>query len=206
MTIVGGGQLDVIAGASQCGKTHWVKQDIKRRKCKRIIAWDPEDQWSQLPGMQRITSARALIEAVKKPGPCMLSFVAGGDLREGFDHWAGCVFYAGMYVAGFDAVIAEELSDVSNAGKAPKNWGMLIRRGLKRGHHIYAISQRWAEADKTCMGNASKFVIFRQSLATDAAYLAQRTRVPLAEIDKLQPYHCVIYDTRTQDFSRHGPR
>ena len=85
---------------------------------------------------------------------------------------------------------------------APAKWGALVRRGLKRGVTIYAISQRWAEADKTALGNASEFVIFRQSSADDVRYLARKTRVPAAEIDALKPLEFVRYDAMTQTHTR----
>lgn len=99
-------------------------------------------------------------------------------------------------------MIAEELADVTSPGKAPAAWGALVRRGLKRGVTLYAISQRWAEADKTALGNASEFVIFRQSSADDVRYLVKKTRLPGAEIDRLAPLEFVRYDALTQTHKR----
>lgn len=193
------GRLYVIAGASRSGKTAWVKKAVE--KGRRVLAWDPEDQWSQLPGWQRVTSRAALLAAVKRGGPGKIAFVAGGKLADEFDFWAGCVQYAGRYVGPL-AAIAEELADVTTPSKAPGNWGILLRRGLKRGITIYAISQRWAEADKTAMGNASEYVIFRQATGPDAAYMARYTRVPVAEIDALPPLKFVKYDAAAQKIQR----
>ena len=75
--------------------------------------------------------------------------------------------------------------------KAPGNWGILVRRGLKRGISLYCISQRWSEADKTAFGNASDFVIFRQSSGDDVTYLARKTRVEQGEINGLVPLQYV---------------
>jgi hypothetical protein len=185
------GRLIVIGGASRSGKTAWVKKATRAER--RIVAWDPEDQWSQESGYRKITTRAALLEAIQTPGHVRLAYVAGGKLAEEFDYWAGCVMYAGRYVAPL-ACIAEELSDVTTPSKAPGNWGILLRRGLKRGITIYAISQRWAEADKTAMGNASEFVLFRQATADDTAYLSRKTRVPLDMLDGLAPLEFVHYD------------
>lgn len=193
------GALYVVAGASRSGKTAWVRDQVK--KAARVFAWDPEDQWSQLPGFRRVTSRAELVKLAQQKGPLKVAFVVGGNLAAGFDLWAGCVQYAGRYCGPLVA-IAEELSDVSTPAKAPGNWGILIRRGLKRGITIYAISQRWAEADKTAMGNASRFVIFRQATGPDAAYMSRYTRVPVAEIDALPPLSYVIYDAAEQKSSR----
>lgn len=156
------GQLFVIAGASRSGKTAWTRKRIA--KARRIWAWDPEAQWCELPGWRKVSTRAELLAWAQKPGAQKVAFVAGGQLKEDFDFWAGAVMYAGRYVAPLDAV-AEELADVTTPSKAPGNWGILVRRGLKRGISLYCISQRWSEADKTAFGNASDFVIFRGVVA-----------------------------------------
>jgi len=193
------GQLVVISGASRSGKTAWVKKQVAT--APRIIAWDPEDQWAQLRGYLKATSRAQLLALAKQGGAVKVAYVAGGDLKAEFDFWAGCVMYAGRYVAPVVA-IAEELADVTTPSKAPGNWGILIRRGLKRGITIYAISQRWSEADKTAVGNASRFVLFRQSSGDDVAYLSRKTRVPLQEIEGLKPLEFVDFNALTGDIER----
>ncbi|KKI11975.1 hypothetical protein XA67_22010 [Comamonas thiooxydans] len=182
------GQLYVIAGASRSGKTAWTRKRIA--KARRIWAWDPEAQWCELPGWRKVSTRAELLAWAQKPGPQKVAFVAGGQLKEDFDFWAGSVMYAGRYVQPLDAV-AEELADVTTPSKAPGNWGILVRRGLKRGISLYCISQRWSEADKTAFGNASDFVIFRQSSGDDVSYLARKTRVEQGEINGLVPLQFV---------------
>ncbi|MBI1623918.1 hypothetical protein [Comamonas suwonensis] len=182
------GQLYVIAGASRSGKTAWTRKRIA--KAKRIWAWDPEAQWCELPGWRKVSTRAELLACAQKPGAQKVAFVAGGQLKEDFDFWAGAVMYAGRYVEPLDAV-AEELADVTTPSKAPGNWGILVRRGLKRGISLYCISQRWSEADKTAFGNASDFVIFRQSSGDDVTYLARKTRVEQGEINGLVPLQYV---------------
>lgn len=184
------GRLTVVGGASRSGKTAWTRQQIKR--APRVLVWDPEDQWAALPGFVRVTKRRELLEAIKQPGPLKLAYVTGGNLAEEFDFWAGCVMYAGRYVGALCA-IAEELADVTTPSKAPGNWGVLLRRGLKRGIDIYAISQRWQEADKTAMGNASEFVLFRQNGRKAYRYLSDMTGVP-EEAIPLAPLDFVRFD------------
>lgn len=193
------GQLFVIAGASRSGKTAWTRKRIA--KARRIWAWDPEAQWCELPGWRKVSTRAELLACAQKPGPQKVAFVAGGQLKEDFDFWAGAVMYAGRYVAALDAV-AEELADVTTPSKAPGNWGILVRRGLKRGISLYCISQRWSEADKTAFGNASDFVIFRQSSGDDVAYLARKTRVEQAEINGLVPLQYVHMNALNGEISR----
>lgn len=177
------GRLTVVSGATRSGKTAWVRKET--RPAKRIAAWDPEDQWAELPGWKKVTTRAQLRDALTKPGPLKVAYVAGGDLADEFDFWAQMVMYAGRYVAPLDS-IAEELADVTTPSKAPGHWGILLRRGLKRGINIFAISQRWNEADKTAVGNASRFILFRQSSGDDIKYLSRKTRVKEDELEGLQ--------------------
>lgn len=191
------GRLYVVSGASRSGKTAWVKKRVAR--VRRIWAWDPEAQWCELPGWVKVTTRADLLAYAQKPGAQRVAFVAGGDLKEAFDFWAGCVFYAGRHVAPLDA-IAEELADVTTPSKAPGNWGILIRRGLKRGITLYCISQRWAEADKTAFGNASDYVIFR-ALGDDVRYLARKTNMQPEEISGFVPLQFVHMDALNGNIS-----
>ena len=193
------GQLYVIAGASRSGKTAWTRKRIA--KAKRIWAWDPEAQWCELPGWRKVSTRAELLACAQKPGAQKVAFVAGGQLKEDFDFWAGAVMYAGRYVEPLDAV-AEELADVTTPSKAPGNWGILVRRGLKRGISLYCISQRWSEADKTAFGNASDFVIFRQSSGDDVTYLARKTRVEQGEINDLVPLQYVHMNALNGEIQR----
>lgn len=185
------GRLVVVAGASRSGKTAFVAAEVADRP--RVIAWDPEDQWSRLPGWHRVSSRAELLALAQQPGPIRAGFVVGGDLADAFDFWAGAVMYAGRYVEPVTA-IAEELADVTTPSKAPGKWGILLRRGLKRGISIYAISQRWSEADKTAVGNASEFACFRMASGDDVAYLSRKTRIDRAELDALVPLEFVRFD------------
>lgn len=189
------GRLVVVSGASRCGKTTQIAKETAT--ANRICAWDPEDQWSQLRGYRKVTTRRQLLEAMQTPGHVRLAYVAGGDLKAEFNYWCGMVMYAGRYIAPL-VVVAEELADVTTPSKAPGNWGILIRRGLKRGITIYAISQRWAEADKTAIGNASEYLLFT-SRGEDIDYIARKTRVPVAELEALQPFHFIRFDPVTKE-------
>jgi hypothetical protein len=188
------GRLYVIAGASRSGKTAWTRRQTKA--LKRVFVWDVEDQWAALPGYKKVTTRAGMLKAAALKGPQRIAYVAGGKLGEEFDFFAGCCSYAGRYVEPLH-VIAEELADVTTPSKAPGNWGILLRRGLKRGITIWAISQRWSEADKTAVGNASDFVIFRQSSGDDVIYLARKTGIEADLIRGMKPLEYVIKDALT---------
>ncbi len=176
------GRIVVVGGASRSGKTAYVAGRVKTDR--RILAWDPEQQWATLPGFRLVTDRRALLDAIQTPGHARIAFY---DLDPtGFDLCCAAAFWWGCH-RGPLTYIAEELADVSNPGKAPRDWGVLVRRGLKRGINIYAISQRWAEADKTVFGNASEFVAFSLASAADEKYMASKTRIPLDKLQALTP-------------------
>lgn len=188
------GRLYVIAGASRSGKTAWTRKQTA--KASRLFVWDPEDQWAQLRGFRKVTKRADLLKAAQTSGAQKIAYVAGGKIADEFDFFAGCAMYAGRYVGPCD-VIAEELADVTTTAKAPNNWGILLRRGLKRGITIWAISQRWSEADKTAVGNASDFVIFRQSSGDDVTYLARKTGIEADKLRGLVPLEFVKLDALT---------
>lgn len=192
------GRLYVIAGASRSGKTAWTKQQTA--KSKRILAYDPEAQWCELPGWTKATTRAQLLRAAQSAGGQRVAYVPGGDIKAEFDYFCGCAMYAGRYVEPLD-VIAEELADVTSPSKAPGNWGILLRRGLKRGINLYCISQRWAEADKTAIGNATEYVCFSMG-GDDIDYMARKTRIPAFELEALKPLEFVKIDRLTKQIER----
>lgn len=178
------GRLVIVSGASRSGKTAWVRRQVE--KLPRVIVWDIEAQWCELRGFRKVATRAELFDLIQHDKPGRLAYVAGGDdLRDEFNFWAACVMLWGRYRGGCVAV-AEELADVSTPAKAPQEWGILLRRGLKRGISIYAISQRWAEADKTAIGNASEFVVFRAA-GDDVQYIARKSRIPVEQVEALKP-------------------
>lgn len=193
------GRLEVISGSSRCGKTAYAA--TVAGTAPRAIAWDPEEQWASLPGWQKITSRADLARAADRPGPGRYAYVCPpGPMATHFDWTMRCAWHSGNK-HGPLWVIAEELADVTTPGKAPGYWGIIVRRGMKRGISLLAISQRWAEADKTAFGNASRIVMFCQSSADDERYLERKTRVPAAVIAALKPFHYVSYDTGSKQYT-----
>ena len=188
-----------VSGASQTGKTTWTMRAAG--KLRRVIAWDPDAQWAALPSWTRYDSAAAFAAAVMaaKAGPIRAAFVPNpsADLPANFEHFARIAFTALDRWGGL-GIVSEELADVSNPGKALRWWGATVRRGLKRGAMIYAISQRWAEADKTVLGNVTDVIVFSAASADDTKYLARKSRISAAQIDALQKYNYLHYSVNTR--------
>ena len=75
---------------------------------------------------------------------------------------------------------------MTNPGKAPEHYGMILRKALSSGVDIYAITQRPAESDKTAIGNASVVHVCRMQLDRDRKAVARDTGIPLAAIEMLR--------------------
>lgn len=88
---------------------------------------------------------------------------------------------------GPGVVVVEELADVTTIGKAPTEWGYLLREAVKRGGMIYCIAQRWAEADKTALSQRTELIVFAQGREKDVEYLADEMRVQRDVIRGLVP-------------------
>lgn len=196
------GELVIISGDSRSGKTAKAVQEM--RKHSRVIVWDVDAQWCELLGYKTIRGRAALRAAVMGlSGPARIAFVPmGNDLKADFQFWADCVLYWGTY-KGPCAAVPEELADVTSSGKASGNWGILCRRGLKRGISLYPISQRWSEADKTAFGNATRYLCFMQATDDDAAYMASKLRIDRAEINNLGRLEYIELIKETRELTRH---
>lgn len=188
------GQLVIISGSSRCGKT--VKTTRLVRGFETVFVWDIEAQWCKQKGYKKINSLSELKKLVKAGTRGRFAYVSGGNLKAEFELFCMCVSYYGTF-HGQCAVVAEELADVTSTAKAGDNWGMLCRRGLKRGISIFAISQRWAEADKTALGNATDFYLFRMASGSDIEYMSKKTRVPISRLELLKPLEYVHFNALT---------
>lgn len=174
-------RIVVVCGGSGSGKSAWVKQQIRREG--RVCAWDPDDEYSGLPGFVRVSSALELVGLLRAhPAPRRLRVAFVALDPKAFDLWGQAVFAWGNCVA-----VAEETADVTAPSKAPPGWGQLVRRGRKRGVSIYGVTQRPAESDKTIMGNRSLIHVGRMERAADRAYVAREMDIPQTEVDGLSP-------------------
>ncbi len=104
------------------------------------------------------------------------------------------------------AIVVEEMADVTTPGKAPAAWGEIVRKGLRFGPRIYALTQRPAESDKTVVGNANLLHCHAMSRANDARYMAAELRVEPAAVDalRLDRFEWIELDRRTRALSTGG--
>lgn len=177
------GKLWVLVGASRSGKTERAKAELVRHKC--VLVWDIEGKYDCT---LRVRSQAALIKAVKALAGKKAVIAFTGKLTD-FDYFCRCAFvYVQLceQVGKRSAVVFEETADVTTPGKAPEGYGILLRRGLKYGADLFAITQRPAESDKTSIGNSSVLHICRMATPRDREYMAKASGVPLTVLQGLR--------------------
>lgn len=193
------GCLFVVTGATRSGKGAWIKQQVGG--ASRLLVWDPKPDYCAgrpadfpLKNMTIIRSPSELFNAVQTTRPARIGFVAPTDPKL-FEWWAKCAYIFARLAPA--VLVAEETSDVTNPGKAPKGWGELCRKVLVTGSDLYAVTQRPAESDKTAFGNATIFHVGRMSRAKDRKYMAEEMDIPTADIARLGDLEYIEKDNRT---------
>jgi hypothetical protein len=188
------GSLYVVTGASRTGKTTWV--DARTRAARRLLVWDSADEWSWRFNCRRVDSVFGLAQAVK-PGANVARLAYCAPVTQ--ESFAAFCRLAWVFIrADVGTLVIEELADVTTPGKAPTYWGEIVRKGLRYGPEIYALTQRPSESDKTVFGNASVIHTHQMDRVDDAKYMAKELRVEVSLMDALRPYHWVERDRRTK--------
>jgi len=180
------GQIYLIAGATRSGKTAWMRRNLLQHE--RALIWDVEGEWSQLPNTYTVTSVSYLQELTQAATPGKqyhIAFVPGGNLKKQFDDFCRIAFNWGNK-HDKTAVVVEELADVTPPGKAPDAWGIVLRRGCKRGMRVYGITNRPAESDKTIIAQAAHLIVFEQRRALDREYIAKELQIAVDQIPTKQ--------------------
>lgn len=194
------GILTAVAGSSRFGKTWWLLHQIMG--AQRVFVRDPRHEYVGPLKGEDISSIAQLAAAVQdiKQGPGVLCYT-GPD--SGFDDWAKIAYLWGqMWPA---VVVGEEIADVTSPGKAPDHWGQLIRKGLFYGNHIYAVTQRPAESDKTVWGNASVIHCHCQVLEIDQKYMGRVLGVDPERVGRLEKYQWIERHTGDKNLYFGGP-
>lgn len=183
MAVTNKPKVEAFIGGTGSGKGVSINARLRELAPSRLLLWDPRDEYGKhAPKVQRLT---ALVAAMKKAkgGPVRLRFVPGGDadLREAFGMVCKLAFAAGDLV-----FVAEELSDVTDASRAPPAWRQVITQGRHQGLHVIGAAQRPALIDKTFLGNCTYVRCFALRYAEDRRAMARAMDVPQDRIDALQ--------------------
>lgn len=191
------GTLYVVTGASRTGKTTWVAERVAR--ARRLLVWDGAEEWQLRFHCRRVSSIQELAQWVKPGAPPLRLAFCAPCTPENFG--AFCRLAWIFIRVDLGTVVVEELADVTSPGKAPVYWGELVRKGLRYGPEIYALTQRPSESDKTAMGNASVLHVHQMAREEDCKYMARELRCDPLEVDKLKPFQYLERDRRTRVMS-----
>lgn len=195
------GKLTVVTGRTRSGKTLSTRLAVKAER--RLLVFDPKGKWAELDRCQPILSRAELLKIARRGLAGRFAFIS--QSRADFGFWAeACYWWARVaQVKGArSVVVAEELSAFTTPGKAPAGWHLLLTQGLEFATDIWALVQRPAESDKTCIGNATRLRAFAMTRAADCAYLARELDCEPGEIARLKPLSYVERDMLTGRLTR----
>lgn len=189
------GKLNIFSGKSRSGKTALCVKLVTNEH-KTAFIWDIQGQWSKIRGYKKVADLRELANIAKTGKAGRWCYVPSGDFKAEFNLFCQCSFHYAQHF-GACGVVAEELAQVTSAGKASNWWFRLLSQSLKYGACIYAISQRWAEADKTAIGNATDFYVFR-SLGADVEYIAEKAGLAVSDVKALKKLDYIHFDVDSE--------
>lgn len=176
------GVLTLVTGASRSGKSSAVM--LECLNALPLLVWDVEGQWRAMGQACAVSLGQAArLTRERWFGRYALTLEPTAD---NFTAFCGLAFvWAQLLPQAW--IVVEELADVTQPGKAPPAWGVLVRRGLKYGARIYAITQAPAESDKTVVRNAQRKLCFRMELEVDRQRMAAALDTPIARVAELHP-------------------
>lgn len=183
MAVTNEPRIEAYIGASGSGKGVSINKRLAELKPTRLLIWDPRAEYGKhAPAAPTLPH---LVGAFKqaKGGPVRQRFVARPDmpLDKQFAIVCRIAFEAGNLV-----FVAEELSDVTSASKAPPAWRQVITQGRHQGLHVIAAAQRPALIDKTLLGNCTFVRCFGLRYDEDRRAMARAMDVEQARVDALR--------------------
>lgn len=170
MSVTNKAQIEAFIGSSGSGKGVSINRRLAELKAPRLLIWDPRDEYGKhAPGYDRLSFLVGAFKHAKK-GPVRARYVpgAGVKLEEAFAIVCKLAFEAGNLV-----FVAEELSDVTTAGRAPAAWRQVITQGRHQGLTVIGAAQRPALIDKTFLGNCTFVRVFSLRYADDRKAMAK---------------------------------
>lgn len=184
---------EYVMGASGSGKSYYVKRKITG--LPRVIVWDPDDEYGDIAGGETVSLAAELVARAHE-GNGIIRYVppALSQKQKELAHNLCCA----VAFEWFNCVlVAEEIADVTSPSKAGGDWGVVLRRGRKRGVTVIGVSQRPAEADKTMFTQANVLRCGRLDGEGDIARVAKNMRIPEHYLSQLGALDFFELDRRT---------
>lgn len=161
-----------VMGATGSGKSVAIKAELRKRKPRRLIVFDPEEEYGAFG--RRVEKTGEVLDVLQKCGadkPFRIVFVPHADPARAetqFELICRAAFHVGNVL-----LVAEELAAVTKPTKAPVGWGMATTRGRKRGVSIIGASQRPAQIDKAFLSGCTRVRSGRLLYEDDAQVMAK---------------------------------
>lgn len=182
--------IEAVIGASGSGKSAYIKGEIRRRKPRRLLIYDPEGEYAKFGRVvSHLEDVHKVLTQAGPAKPFKLVFAPHADPGRAvkqFELLCRIAFHTGNLL-----LIAEELADVTQPQKAPVGWSMISRRGRKRGVQVIGATQRPASIDKTFLGNCTQVRAGRLLYEEDARAVGKVLGVPHLELLSLAPLHYI---------------
>ena len=182
-----------IMGASGCGKTHYLRAQLAKKKRRRTLIWSPKeavDNYASFyPNSVVVRSAGEVINIMREAGKSKeFHIVFRPRLNRKIDAAQFNVVCKAAMVSEPLTFIAEELHTVTLPSWSPDGWGELTMMGRGYGHEVFGLSQRPASVDKDFFGNLSLLHVGRMAFDDDAKAVAKALRVPAAQVMDLSGF------------------
>jgi hypothetical protein len=203
------GEAKLVVGSRGSGKTAWALQSVPTGANTRLLVWDTVGEWSRLGRCQPVATlaelGRLVIADAKRPGrfkvgytgPIVMYVPKGKSVVTVPLFPLFCrLAWVWMRVKP-GTLVVEELADVTNPGKAPADWGEIVRKGRHTGSNIIALTQRPTESDTTIAGNADLIHCGRLTRPGDRRLMAEYLDCPVEQVTALQSLHWIERDMRT---------
>lgn len=168
-------------GTSGSGKSSRIRQLLREEKPPRVIAWDPDEDFT----MPRLSSVPAFVRALKgawQSGRNYKLALTVPTSPEAFARFCDAAWLVADARRPVVVIVDELASVVRSAGKAAPSWARLSSRGRKYGVILWAGTQRPQEIDKTLFGNVNTLWCGRLKTQRDRKLLAEEMDVSMADL------------------------
>jgi hypothetical protein len=176
-------RVEAYIGASGSGKGVSIAARLRELRPARLLVWDPRAEYAQ--HVQQVATPAGAVRAMVAAGAGRYSIAVRPLVALPLEDQFSLVCRA-AFASGDCVLVAEELSDVTSASRAPPAWRQCVTQGRHRGLHIIAAAQRPALIDKTLLGNATFIRCFTLRYDADRRAMAQALDVGQERIDALR--------------------
>ena len=182
-------------GARRQGKTTQVRQYLAAQQPRRLLIFDPMDEYGAHAG--RVDSLKAMLGAARGDRSFALRYVPprkvvvnvgerDDELINRFDGFCSIALDARRLL-----MVADELQLVTLPGWSPPSWSECALRGGHDGIGVIGVAQRPALVDKNFFGNCNLVSTCRLNFDSDVATMADVLAVDRARLRALARYHYI---------------